>query len=168
MSENGRESAEQSHGEMVQRYREAKQKGRELVEAMFRQALEGERARKEQERALVEEVHRAALQQSQSLPLPPCERPTIPSSELPPAQPDSPLYEEWEFYRREVGRLLAEGQEGRFILIQGEEIIGIWDTAEDAEAVAHHRYFMQPCLIHQVRSREPLLRLSSRARRWLG
>jgi hypothetical protein len=168
MGKKGRDPAGLSHGEMVQRYREDKQKGHELVEAMLRDELERERQRKEQERALVEQVHRAALEQSRSHPLPAPERPTIPYTELPAAEPDSPLYQEWEFYRREVGRLLAEGQEGRFILIKGEDIIGIWDTAEDAEAVAHHRYLMQPCLIQQVRSREPLLRLSSRAQRWLG
>jgi hypothetical protein len=168
MSENGRDSAELSQREMVQRYREHKQKGHELVKAMFRDAVERERERKEQERALVERVHQAAIEQSRSDPLPPYERPTIPCTELPAAEPNSQLYQEWEFYRREVGRLLAEGQEGRFILIKGEDIIGIWDTAEDAEAVAHHRYFMQPCLIKQVLSREPLLRLSSRAQRWLG
>ena len=168
MSQNGREQTEPSHQELLQRYREAKQKGRELVEALFREACERERERKERGRALVEQVYQAAFQQSRDKPMPPYERPTIPYTDLPAATPNSPLYQEWEFYRREVGRLLAEGQDGRFVLIKGEEIIGIWDTAEEAEALAYHKYPMQPCLIQQVRSREPLIRLSSRARRWLG
>lgn len=86
------------------------------------------------------------------------ERPTIHYSELPDARPDSPLNREWTCYRREAARLLAEGHEGRFVLIKGEEIIGIWDTEEEAEAVALHQYLMQPCLIHQVLIREPVLR----------
>ena len=53
---------------------------------------------------------------------------------------------------------MAEGHEGRFILIKGEEVIGIWKTQEEAESVARKKYLLQPCLIHQVRSREPLLR----------
>jgi hypothetical protein len=57
---------------------------------------------------------------------------------------------------------LAEGHENRWVLIKGEEIIGIWDTEEDARAVALSKYLMQPCLIHQVRSREPLVRMSRR------
>jgi hypothetical protein len=57
---------------------------------------------------------------------------TIHYSQLPPAEPGSRIAREWETYRREVGRLLAEGHEGRFLL--------------------------QPYLIQQVRSREPLHR----------
>jgi hypothetical protein len=158
MSENGRELVEQMHREAVERYREQNQKGRELVEAAFREALERERQRKEQERALVEQVHREAIEQGRVGFLPPHEPPTIPYTELPDTKPDSPLYREWNYYRREVGRLLAEGQEGRFVLIKGEEVIGIWNTEEEARAVALQKYLMQPCLIHQVRSREPVLR----------
>ena len=91
---------------------------------------------------------------------------TIPYTELPPARPDSPIATEWETYRREVGRLLAEGQEGRFVLIKGEEIIGIWDGREDANAEGLRRYLLQPFLLHQVRSREPLVRLSPAVKLW--
>src|SRR5258705_169396 len=55
---------------------------------------------------------------------------TIPYTELAAAEPGSPLAVEWEFYRREVGRLLAEGNEGRFVLIKGEAVIGLFDTWE--------------------------------------
>jgi hypothetical protein len=108
-------------------------------------------------RALVERMHREASEQGRIQPPPP-EPQTIHFTELPAGQPESPLRQEWDFYRHEVGRLLAEGQEGRFILIKGEEVIGIWDTQEEARAVALQKYLMQPCLIHQVRSREPVLR----------
>jgi len=89
------------------------------------------------------------------------EWPTIHYTELAPARPDFPLYAEWETYRREVGRLLAEGHEGRWILIKGEEIIGIWDT----EAEAHHegivRYYIprrEGFLLHQILTRERVIR----------
>jgi hypothetical protein len=113
-------------------------------------------------RELVERMHREAIAQGHLQPLPPAERPSIPYTELPPSQPDSPLSQEWNFYRREVGRLLAEGQEGRFVFIKGEQIVGIWDTQKEAEAVALRRFLMRPCLIQQVRSREPLIRMSPR------
>ena len=87
---------------------------------------------------------------------------TIPYTELPEARPNSPLYNEWALYREEVGRLLAEGHEGRFVLIKGKQIVGIWDTRSDAKAVALRKYLMQPCLIQQVRSREPVVRVSAR------
>jgi hypothetical protein len=110
------------------------------------------------DRALIERYHRLAIEQSRGQPLPLPERPTIHWSELPEKPVDSPLYHEWNCYRREVGRLLAEGYEGRWVLIKGEAIVGIWDTAEEAEAVALDRFFLQPSLTQQIRSREPVLR----------
>src|SRR6478672_78125 len=70
----------------------------------------------------------------------PAEAPTIPYTELPESQPDSPLAREWNFYRREVGRLLNEGLEGRWVLIKGEDLIGIWDRQADADAVRLERF----------------------------
>jgi hypothetical protein len=162
MSENGRELVKQMHQEAVDRYQQQKQKERELVEAIFREAVEREREQKQRQRLLVEQVHREAIEQGRVEPLPPYAPPTIPYTELPAPQPDSPISLEWNFYRREVGRLLAEGQEGKFILIKGEDIIGIWDTRAEAKAVALQKYLMQPCLIHQIRSREPVVRMSLR------
>jgi hypothetical protein len=48
------------------------------------------------------------------------------------------------------------------VLIKRNEIIGIWNTEETARAVATSKYPMQPCLIHQVRSREPVVPMSAR------
>lgn len=59
-------------------------------------------------------------------------------------------------------RLLAEGHEGRFVLIKGEQIIGIWDTRTEAKTAALEKYLMQPCLIQQVRRHEPVVRLPAR------
>jgi hypothetical protein len=162
MNVDGPDSGEQLPREAVERYQEHKQKGRQLVEALVREAVEREREQKQQQRAAVEQVHREAIEQGRVQPLPPYERPTIHYTELPAPQPDSQLFHEWNLYRREVGRLLAEGQQGRFLLIKGENIIGIWDTEDEAEAVALQKYLMQPYLIHQIRSREPLVRMSAR------
>ena len=87
---------------------------------------------------------------------------TIPWTELPEDTSGGPLATEWNFYRREVGRLLAGGHEGKWLLIKGEEIIDMWDRREDAFAAADERFFRQPCLVRQILSREPLLRLSTR------
>jgi hypothetical protein len=90
------------------------------------------------------------------------EAPTLDITELPEAKPDSPLYQEWNYYRSQVERLLADGHEGQFVLIKGKQIIGIWNSREEAKAVALNKYLMQPCLIHQVRRREPTVRMSAR------
>ena len=89
------------------------------------------------------------------------EWPTIHYTELPPGRPGSPLYAEWETYRREVGRLLAQGHEGRWILIKGEEIIGIWDTHDEALHEGNVRYFIprgEGFMIHEIQTRERVIR----------
>src|SRR5205823_4698049 len=83
---------------------------------------------------------------------------TVHYTELLPAEPDSPLAAEWETYRREVGRLLAEGHEGRHILIKGNEIIGIWDTDEEAYSEGRRRFPLEPILVHKIQERERMLR----------
>ena len=86
------------------------------------------------------------------------EQPTVHYTDLPEDTSGDSSAREWNFYRREVGRLLAEGQQGKWVLIKGEAIIGVWDSREQAKAVALERYLMQPVLIHQVLTREPVLR----------
>lgn len=109
---------------------------------------------------LVERVHREAWERYRRQPPPPSpEPPTIHYTRLPPAKLGEELAEEWEMYRREVGRLLTEGNEGRYILIKGSEIIGIWPTQKEAFAVADQRFPFQPYLVHQIRERERLLRV---------
>src|SRR5262249_24960502 len=94
------------------------------------------------------------------------ERRTIHWTELPEDTSGGPLAAEANFYRREVGRLLAEGHEGKWVLIKGEAIIGIWDTREEAFAAASNRFFRQAVLVKQIIEREPLLRLSLRWHLW--
>ena len=78
-------------------------------------------------------------------------------TELP--EDTGPLATESSYYRREVGRLLAEGHEGQWILIRGEKIIGIWNTRAEAFAVADKRYALEPAFVKQILEWEPLLRL---------
>jgi hypothetical protein len=138
------------------------------IEERHIQAVLGLSACDQNERQLVKQAHRIVFEPGRAEPPPPREAPTIHYTELPEAKPDSPLYHEWSFYRSVVGQLLAEGQEGRFLLIKGRAIIGIWDTHDEARAVALEKYLMQPCLIHQIRNREPLIRVSSRIRQCLS
>jgi hypothetical protein len=75
-----------------------------------------------------------------------------------------PLATEWNFYLREIGRLLAEGHEGRWLLIKGEEIIGIWDTYN--EVTAAQRELGQPVFVHRILAIEPRIRLPIRWSLW--
>jgi len=78
--------------------------------------------------------------------------------DLPPAQPGEPLAVEWELYRREVGRLLAEGHAGRHILIKDDNIIGIYDTDEEAVTEGSRRFFGQDILVCQILAEERVYR----------
>jgi hypothetical protein len=119
-------------------------------------------------RTLVQAMHREAAERARDQPPPPVERPTVHHTELPEARPGDMLSLEWNTYRREVARLLAEGHDGKFVLIKGEEIVGLWNTIEEAKEVALQRYLLQPVLIHQVLRREPVLRGPFLGGRWPG
>src|SRR5207237_10365756 len=84
---------------------------------------------------------------------------TIRHNKLPPAPAGSPLAIEWNTYCREVVRLLAEGQEGKFLLLKGEEILGVYDTWAAAREAGLKRYLLEPFLVQQIRAEEPVLRV---------
>jgi hypothetical protein len=107
----------------------------------------------------LEERYRHQLEQvPQGTPVPALPRQTIHYTELPEDTSDSLLAREWNFYRREVGRLLAEGHESRWVLIKGEAIVSVWDSRAEAKAAALGRYFLQHVFLHQVLTRETVLR----------
>ncbi len=64
----------------------------------------------------------------------------------------------WETYSHEVGRLIAEGHEGKFVLIKNETIIGIYDNDDEASDEGRRRYLMQGYLVHQIQTWERVYR----------
>ena len=91
---------------------------------------------------------------------------TVPWTELAPADPNEALAAEWETYRRELGRLLAEGQEGKYALIKGEEIIGIYETWDEARRTGLEKYLLQGHMVRPILSREPVIRGPLSFRLW--
>ena len=75
-------------------------------------------------------------------------------TKLPRSVPNPPeganLPPEWRALLRELPRLLAEGQGGKWALIRGEEIVAVFDTWDDAHEEGHWRYglrgFLTPCI----------------------
>jgi hypothetical protein len=159
MSDDTPDLVEQLHRAAVQRYWEEKEQGSALVEQAHREAAERYQAEQKRLDELMDRLHREAVAQAGLAPLaaaPPAE-PTVHFTELPEAKPDSPLYREWNTYRREVGRLLAEGGEGRHVLIEDERIIGLWDTHDAAMTAGYQLFSGQPFLVHEVQERERVL-----------
>ncbi len=83
----------------------------------------------------------------------------VPWSALPAAEQGTPLAEEWETYRREVGQWLAEGQAGRYALIKRQEIVGLYDTWQAAREEGLRRYLLEPFFVHLIRAEEPCVRI---------
>lgn len=66
-----------------------------------------------------------------------------------------PLEREAETYRREVGRLLAEGHAGRHVLIKGDEVVSIWDTQRDALQAGRDRFGLDDIAVVKIDPRDP-------------
>jgi hypothetical protein len=81
-------------------------------------------------------------------------------TQIPDPPPDDVFAKEWAVYRREMPRLLAEGQEGRFVLIKGDTLHGVWDEFWDAVAEGRKHYGRGPFMVQQILEWEPILRQS--------
>jgi len=114
--------------------------------------------------ALVKEVHRNAIEQQHSaMPAESLNEKTIPYTELPSLPLDCEYHHEWNTYRRNVARLLANGLEGTWVLVKGDNILAAfpaWKTAYLAGlAMIAEKEIRHPFLLHQVRSNESASRL---------
>jgi hypothetical protein len=84
-------------------------------------------------------------------------RNTIHYTQLPDVPPDDQHYREWNTYRREMPRLLAEGHEGDWVLIKGDEIVGFFATFSEAANAGDTRFLLEPFMVKRVHEYEPLL-----------
>jgi hypothetical protein len=66
-----------------------------------------------------------------------------------------PLEREAETYRREVGRLLAEGNAGRHALIKADQVISIWDTQRDALQAGRDKFGLEDIAVVKIDPRDP-------------
>ena len=69
------------------------------------------------------------------------------------------LERELETYQLKLPELKAE--EGKFVVIQGEEVAGAYTSAEDAIKAGYERYKLEQFLVKQIRAVE-LVQLISR------
>jgi hypothetical protein len=57
-----------------------------------------------------------------------------------------------------VPRLLAEGGEGKFALIKGDEVIGMFADREEAIKLSRQKYLFQPFIVQPIHEWEPVYR----------
>ena len=60
-------------------------------------------------------------------------------------------------YRDNLDTLLCD--EGKYVVIRGREIIGIYETQDEAIRVVIERFGSEPVLIKQIVAREPMITL---------
>ena len=67
----------------------------------------------------------------------------------PPAERDR-LARDFNAYRRELPRLLAEGHANRWILIRQGTVLSVWDTYRDALQAGYERFGLDPFAVNRV------------------
>jgi hypothetical protein len=65
-----------------------------------------------------------------------------------------PLEREICTYYRELPRLIAEGQEGRYALIRDDDLIRVFDTAEEADAAGHEMFGLERFMAQKIRAKD--------------
>jgi hypothetical protein len=88
---------------------------------------------------------------------------TIHYTQLPDKLPGEPLFYEWNTYRRELPRLLAEGHEGKYVLIKGQAILDIFATFNEVLDEGEERFPDEDFLAQKILEWQPVLRV-----RWAG
>ncbi|MCI0462493.1 MAG: hypothetical protein L0Z62_36545 [Gemmataceae bacterium] len=86
-------------------------------------------------------------------------RRTIHYTQVPDLPPDSPIYREWLTFRRELPRLLAEGHEGKWTLVKGEALAGLYPTRDEAVLAGYEKFGLEQFMIQQILTEAPLLLL---------
>jgi hypothetical protein len=100
----------------------------------------------------VARLHREEVERLRGKPMPPPELPTI---DLPEEPADAALTAEWQMFRQEIARLLAEGQRGRFALVKAGHPLTVWDTLADAARAGRLLFGTGLCLVQEI---QPSLR----------
>jgi len=86
--------------------------------------------------------------------------PVIHFTELAPAPADGPLAVEWETFRRELPRLLADGLAGAYALVVGSVVVGTFDTFAGAVAEGRRRFPERPLAVQLIAEWQPVIRPS--------
>ena len=69
-----------------------------------------------------------------------------------------PLEKELETYRKKLPEW--KSQEGKFVLIHGEEVADFFSTYEDAIKSGYQKYKLEPFLVKRIHATEPVFFVS--------
>ena len=78
------------------------------------------------------------------------ERTGINLDQVPDIPDGEPFAREWRAFKRDVSRLVAEGQQGKFAVFQGDVLVGVWDTLFLADQAGRQQCGGEPFLIQEI------------------
>jgi hypothetical protein len=74
-----------------------------------------------------------------------------------------PLDRERAVYLRERDRLIESGHLGRWVVIRGEELVGVFDSFDDAMSAGYDRFGLDEVFMaRQVARTDPIIPISRR------
>ena len=113
-------------------------------------------------RDLVLRMVREEMERLKSEPPPPPAPPqparpaSIHHTELTEDHSNDPAAAGYNVFVREVGRLIAEGHEGKWVVIAEERLIGVYETRQEAHGAIIDGKFPWPAILRQIRTRIPV------------
>ena len=72
------------------------------------------------------------------------------SIQVPDIPDGEPFATEWRAFKRDVARLVAEGQKGKFGVFQRDCLVGVWDTLFLADQAGRRQCGGEPFLIQEI------------------
>jgi adenosylmethionine-8-amino-7-oxononanoate aminotransferase len=57
-------------------------------------------------------------------------------------------------YKSKLPKLIADGNEGKFVLIKGDDLVDVFGTYEDAIKAGYAKFSLEPFLVRQIQSVE--------------
>ncbi|HVS40593.1 MAG TPA: hypothetical protein VMS17_33870 [Gemmataceae bacterium] len=63
------------------------------------------------------------------------------------------LDREWATYQANLPELLKKDA-GRYVLIHGDQIVGVWDTKDQALEEGYRRFLLGPFMVHHIVAHE--------------
>ena len=66
-----------------------------------------------------------------------------------------PFERELAAYRRELPRLLDEGEAEKYVLIKEDQVLSVWDTYRDARQYGRERFGDELFMVQRVDPRDP-------------
>ena len=70
--------------------------------------------------------------------------------EVPDIPQREPFAEEWRAFKREAPRLVSEGKAGKFAVLKGDDLVGVWDTLSDADLAGRRQFGGAPFLVQEI------------------